>query len=61
MDDDYKIKPLHTMLPKASPYVKSCDGKTTWMYILINNDLFKKYDIWIKVSNSIKKEDKIIL
>ena len=61
MDDDYKIKPLHTTLPKASPYVKSCDGKTKWMYFLINNDLLKKYDIWIKVSNSIKKEDKMIL
>ena len=23
-----KIKPLHVMLPRASAYVKSCDGQT---------------------------------
>ena len=28
MDDSYGIKPLHIMLPKASAYVKSCDGET---------------------------------
>ena len=28
MDDNCKIKPLHIMLPKTSPYLKSCDGKT---------------------------------
>ena len=27
-----KIKPLHTMLTKASAYVKSYDGQTKWMY-----------------------------
>ena len=27
-DDDYKIKPLHIMLPKTSAYVKGCDGET---------------------------------
>ena len=25
--DDYKIKPLHIMLPKTSGYVKSYDGQ----------------------------------
>ena len=28
MDDDYKIKPLRTMLPKSSAYLNSHDGKT---------------------------------
>ena len=32
VDDDYKIKPVHTMLSKTSAYVKSCDGETKWMY-----------------------------
>ena len=27
-DDDYKIKPLHIMLPKTSAYVKHYDGET---------------------------------
>ena len=26
--DDNKVKPLHTMLPKTSAYVKSYDGQT---------------------------------
>ena len=30
-----KVKPLHIMLPKTSAYVKSYDGQTNWMYILI--------------------------
>ena len=37
MDDDYKIKPLRTMLPKTSAYVKSCDGETKWIYFLIED------------------------
>ena len=45
MDDDYKIKPLNSMLPKTSLYVKSYDGKTKCMYFLINNDLSKKKKI----------------
>ena len=28
MDDDHKIKPFNLILPKASAYVKSCDGET---------------------------------
>ena len=25
---DYKVSPLHVMLPKTSAYIKSCDGQT---------------------------------
>ena len=58
LDDDYKIKPLHIMLPKTSAHVKSYDGQTKWMYFFIkDNDLLKKYNnIWDKVSANIKKE-----
>ena len=27
-----KVKALHIMLCKTTAYVKSCDGKTKWMY-----------------------------
>ena len=37
-DDDHRIKSLHIMLPKTSTYVKSCKGKTKWMYFLIEGD-----------------------
>ena len=30
--DDYKIKPLHKMLPKTRAYVEPFDGQTKWMY-----------------------------
>ena len=55
--DDYKSKPLHIMLPKAKVYVKSYDGRTKWMYFLIEGDeLLEKYNtIWNKVSTDIKK------
>ena len=45
------------MLPKTSTYVKGYDGKTKWMYFLIeNDDLLKKYNtIWDKVSADIKR------
>ena len=45
------------MLPKTIAYVKSYDGETKWINILIKDDeLLKKYtDIWIKVSNCIKE------
>ena len=33
--DDYKVKPLHIMLPKAIGYVKSYDRETKWMYFLL--------------------------
>ena len=57
MHDDYKAKPLHIVLPKTSAYVKSTNGKTKWMYFLIeDNDLTEKYNtIWDKVSADIKK------
>ena len=38
--DDYKIKPLHIMLPKTSAYVKRYDGKTKWMHFFIDEDGF---------------------
>ena len=46
------------MLPKTSPYVKSYDGQTKWVYFSIeDDDLLKKYNaIWNKVSADIKKE-----
>ena len=38
-----KIKLLNMMFPKASAYVKSCDGETKCMYFLIDDDdLLKK-------------------
>ena len=45
------------MLPKTSAYVKSCDGKTEWMYFWIEDDeLLEKYNtVWDKVSADIKK------
>ena len=46
------------MLPKKSAYVKSYDGRTKWMYFLIeDDDLWKKHNtIWDKFSIDIKKE-----
>ena len=46
------------MLSKTSTYVKSYDGETKWMYVLIeDDDLLEKYNtIWDKVSVDIKKE-----
>ena len=45
------------MLPKTSAYVKSYDGQTEWMYVLIeDDDLSEKYNtIWDKVSADVKK------
>ena len=31
-------QPIHIMIPKTSTYVKSYDGKTKWMYFLIEDD-----------------------
>ena len=58
LHDDYKIKTLHTMLPKTKVYVKHYDGQTKWMYFLIEIDnLLEKYNtIWDKVSADIKTE-----
>ena len=44
------------ILPKPNAYIKSNDGKTKWMYFLIEgHELTKKYDIWHKVSKSLTK------
>ena len=57
LDDDYRIKPLNIMLPKTTIYVQGYDGKTKWMYFLIEDELLKKKnDIREKVSKSIKRE-----
>ena len=45
------------MLPKTSTYVKSYDGQTKWMYVLIKDDsLLEKYNTnWDKVRADIKE------
>ena len=35
LHDNHKVKPLHTMLPNTTSYVKSYDGQAKWMYSLI--------------------------
>ena len=49
------MEALYKMLPKK--YIKSCDGQTKWMYVLIEDDnLLENYNIiWDKVSADIKK------
>ena len=45
MYNDRKVNPLHIMLPKTSPYVKSYGGQTKWTYFLIeDDDLLEKYN-----------------
>ena len=49
------------MLPKASAYVKCCDGETIQMYFSVEDDeLLENYNgidgVWNKASNSIKRE-----
>ena len=58
MHNNNKVKPLYKIHPKKSAYEKSYDGRTKWMYILIeDDDLLKKYNtIWDKVSADIKEE-----
>ena len=55
---NYKIKPLHVILPKSIAYVKIYDGLNKWMYFLIvDDDLLNKYNtVWDKVSAHIKKD-----
>ena len=57
MYDDYKIKPLHIMLPKPRAYVISY-VQTKWMCFLIEDDnLLEKYNIiWDKVRADTKKD-----
>ena len=52
-----EVKPLNIMLPKTST-LKSYDGRTKWMYFLIeDDDLLEKYNtVWDKVSADIKEE-----
>ena len=56
--NDLKVKSLHVMLPKTSAYVNYYDGKTKWIYFLIeDDDLLEKYNaIWDKVSADVKNE-----
>ena len=56
--DDFQIKPLHIMLPKTRVYARSHDGRTEWIYFLIeDDDILEKYNtIWDKISADIKKE-----
>ena len=58
MYNNYKIKPLHVMLPKTRAYVKCYDGQTKWICFLIeDDDLLEKYNtIWDQASFDIKKE-----
>ena len=55
---DHKVKSLHTILPKMSGQIKSCDGQTNCMYFLIEDYKFlEKYNtIWdkVKIINKIK-------
>ena len=37
--NDYKVKPIHTILPKTSAYVKRYDRQTKLMYV------------WLKMMN----------
>ena len=60
--DGYKVKPLHIMPSKVSPYVKSYDEQTKWMYFGIKGDeLLDKYNtIWDKVSADKKKKKNLM-
>ena len=40
-NNDYKVKPLHIMLPKTSAYVKSYDRQTKRIYFSIKDDDLK--------------------
>ena len=46
------------MLPKTSPYLKTCNGKTKWICFAIKDNFFlAKYNtIWDKFSANMKKE-----
>ena len=47
--DDYKIKPLHIMLPKTSLNVKLYHGQTKCMYFLFEDDeLFEKIQYYLR-------------
>ena len=42
--DDYKIIPLHIILPKTSTYIKCYDGQTKRMFFIEDDNLLKKYN-----------------
>ena len=56
MYDNYKIKPLDIIIPKAKAYVKRHYNQTKWMYFLVEDDsLLEKYNtICDKVSADMK-------
>ena len=58
LHNEFKVMPLHVMLPKTSAFVKYYDGQTKWKYFLIeDDDLLKKYNtIWDKGSADINRE-----
>ena len=41
--DDYKIKPLHIMIPKTSLHVNSYDGQSKQMYLIAKLYIIKKF------------------
>ena len=57
MYGDYKIKPLHKILPKTKAHVKGYDDQTKWIYFLIENDdlLWKCNTVWDKAGSDIEK------
>ena len=48
--DDFKVKPLHIMVPKTSANVRFYDNQRKWKYFSIEDgDLLEKYNIiWDK-------------
>ena len=58
LHNDNKVKPLHTMLPKTSVYVKVMKDKLNWCVFLIeHDDLLEKYNIiWDKLVVDINQE-----
>ena len=55
--DDYKYKPLHTVVPKMSAFVKSFDSQIKWMLLVEGDGSLEKCNaFWDKVSSDIKKD-----
>ena len=54
--DDYRIKPLHIMLPKMSAYGRDNDGRTKWIYFLFKDDDILSNTICDKISTDAKIE-----
>ena len=56
--NNYKIKPLHKMLPIPSAYINNYDEETNWIYFLIKDgDLLNKYNtIQDKINADAKTE-----